>query len=108
MYKKHNYWVDPKGNVLASGIHNAWANNWIRDNEGFEKSEKVLTEYDSATDYLQELGWIRIVHWDSMDNPLVVEHGIIKANSIQKKSIQRFSAEKGFNVNWEIPEKWYD
>ena len=65
--REYNGWIEPNGRIHYARYlcHNDWAHDYLR--KGRYKDildyDELLDQYESDTEYLHHLGWIRLLTW---------------------------------------------
>ena len=59
-----NAWIKPNGQMIEVGYmeHNEWACDYLIDKYGIIKAHDLM-ENCHGTEYLHQLGWVRLLTW---------------------------------------------
>ena len=93
-YQVLNGWLDPDGRyypVKNFAEHDGWAWDYLHKKLGpLGAGELISKAHGSATDALQNQGWVRIMKWDAVDVKFVFNENKITAS--QKDSLYLYCA----------------
>jgi ElaB/YqjD/DUF883 family membrane-anchored ribosome-binding protein len=92
-YKSLNAWVNPYGKfypVNGFALHDSWAWDWLENEFGkLESAQLVSSNHGSATETLENMGWVRVMTWNNVDTKFSFAYGR-KLSRDQKDTLQLF------------------
>ena len=101
--KKPSGWVDRRGTYFPVGFaeHDQWAWKYLTERYGpIEGAKKLITPRRDAHEYLEAMGWVRIMKWDGLDANFILPK---KMSHAQKQTVDRYCQLYGWPLPFEDP-----
>jgi hypothetical protein len=85
-----NAWIDPEGNIYEVGLmgHSNFAMEWIDENDLFDHFyEREDTHWYYQHEYLQYMGWVRVMTWSNNLNSKIITEDFKDPNKKQRDAL---------------------
>lgn len=86
-----NYWIDPYGVIYEVDMmgHTSWAFDYLEKEKGFDFFHIIRnkTGIDGPTEYLESIGWKRVLTWPSGPTHFITSNNIVRWSKKQKESV---------------------